>query len=146
MLSIPTTLCRHPRCSKRQFTILLLVVKEQLNWMTWGKQVLEKFISSWENYPLFLWFCLYREEIMDFKVQDNKKKVKYLFLSLDLVLGTTQRTISTDLHNNRTFLLVVVWLWFFFKAVFSMIHTFPTAHTEVSDQALDSYLTVPDSC
>lgn len=77
---------------------------------------------------------------MDFQIT---KKVKYHFLSLDLVLGTTQRIISTDLHNNRAFF----WLWCsFLKAVFSMIRTFPTAHTEVSDQVLESYLTVPVSC
>lgn len=76
---------------------------------------------------------------MDFKITN---KVKYHLLSLDLVLGTTQRIISTDLHNNRAFFC---WWCSFLKAVFSVIHTFPTAHTEVSDQALDSYLTVPVS-
>lgn len=50
---------------------------------------------------------------MDFKITN---KVKYHFLTLDLVLGTTQRITSTDLHNNRAFLLVVV--VFFLEAVF----------------------------
>lgn len=50
---------------------------------------------------------------MDFKITN---KVKYHFPSLDLFLGTTQRIISTDLHNNRAifyfFFLLVVWGFF----------------------------------
>lgn len=43
---------------------------------------------------------------MDFKITN---KVKYHFPSLDLFLGTTQRIISTDLHNNRATFFFFFW-------------------------------------